>query len=432
MNTVAYRCPACGAPLEYDAQSGKLRCTACENAYALDLLETRNEEQREIQFERSASTFDAQDAAQMQAYTCPSCGAELMTDETTTATQCPYCGSPTILPERIEGGVRPEWVIPFSVTQEQAQAQFSAYFKGKKLLPRVFETTRNRIDRMRKLYVPYWLFDCSVTGRAVYDAQKKRVRREGDWEITETDTYVVCRGGSMDFKGIPVDGSAKLDDKITESLEPYDMSAAVPFASAVLAGAMADRADVDCADCEERARDRVKNSMEQALRSTVSGYTSVTTRNKSFYTTDSTVTPVLMPVWLMTTVKEGKTYTFAVNGQTGKLVCDVPADGKKTWLWAGGVFAGVMAAACAALYLAEMLESGMVCMAAILALIAAAVVVGVLMGQLKQAESAHSAGNYAVNGSFDLVARRDDFVNTTTTRRMIEQKADGKPAEKKE
>ena len=428
MSTVVYQCPSCGAPLAYHAQSGKLKCSACGNDYELDALEALNEsgEQGNIQFEMPSETFDGKEAAQMHAYVCQACGAELMTEETTTATECPYCGSPTILPEKIDGGVKPEMVIPFTVTKEQAQKLFEDYFKGKKLLPNVFLNTRNRITEMRKLYVPYWLFDCTAGGSAVYDAQKRRTCREGDWEVTYTDHYIVTRSGSMTFEHIPVDGSVKMDNQITESLEPYDLSAAVPFAPAVLAGALADHADVDSTDCVERARERVENSMEQALRDTVNGYTSVTTRRKGFHTEEGKVTPVLMPVWLITTEKEGKTYTFAINGQTGKLTCDVPADAKKSWLWFGGVFAGVFALACLALLAMGMIDGFMMLLAAVVAAIAGAITVSVMTSALKRAVSVDSAGNYIVKNSFKLHARHDHYLHTTQTRRRIEQKPDKK------
>jgi len=424
MSTVAYQCPCCGAPLAYGAESGKLECASCGNSYELDALEAMNESQEasSIRFDMPAETFDESEAAQMRAYICQGCGAELMTEETTTATECPYCGSPTVLPERIDNAVKPELVIPFTVTKEQAQAQFESYFKGKKLLPNVFLNTRNRIAEMRKLYVPYWLFDCRAGGSIVYNAEKKYVRREGNWEVTYTEHYFVARSGMMDFEAIPVDGSAKLDNKITESLEPYDLSAAVEFVPAVLAGAMADHADVESADCEERARQRVENSMEQALRSTVSGYTSVTTRNRRFHTEEGKVTPVLMPVWLITTEKDGTTYTFAINGQTGKLTCDVPADTAKSFIWGGGTFAGVFALMCAVFYFMGNLASGTLMAAAVAALIAAFVVYGSLVGQLKQAASVHSAGSYIVKDSFELHTRRDHYLHTTQTRRRIEQK----------
>ena len=276
---------------------------------------------------------------------------------------------------------------------------------------------------MRKLYVPYWLFDCAACGDVTYNAQKKHTRREGDWEVTYTEHYLVRRAGTMAFEHIPVDGSEKLDNKITESLEPYDLNAAVKFEPAVLAGAMADRADVDSEACEARARERVENSMEQALRNTVSGYNDVTIRSSRFSSESGKVTPVLLPAWLITTEKEGKTYTFAINGQTGKLTCDVPADTKKSLLWGGGVFALVFALACAALYAAGMLEDGTILIAAIAALLAGVGVVAALISQLRQAVSASAAGNYVVDQSFRLMVRRDLYLHTTQTRRQIEKKS---------
>ena len=428
MSTMIYQCPCCGAPLAYGAKSGKLECAACGNEYELDALEAMNEQQTEegIAFELPKETFDAQEAQQMRSYVCEACGAELMTEETTTATECPYCGSPTVLPERIEGGVKPELVVPFTITREEAQQEFEDYFKGKKLLPNVFLNTRNRIAEMRKLYVPYWLFDCEASGSVVYDAEEERTYRQGDWEITETDHYVVRRAGGMAFEGIPVDGSEKLDNKITESLEPYDMSAAVPFAPAVLAGALADHADVDAQSCESRAIERVETSMEEALRATVKGYTRVDAKTKHFAAEGGKVTPVLMPVWLITTEKEGKTYTFAINGQTGQLTCDVPADTKKSLLWGGGVFACVMAVVCAVMAVAGLLDGFMVFMAAITALVAAGIVVAVLIGQLKQAVSVSGASNYARRDTFELTVSQDHFLYRSTSRRKIEQ-----PQEKK-
>ena len=422
MSTFAYNCPCCGAPLAYDAANKNLKCASCGNSYELEALEAMNpaESAGGVQFDLPQETFSASEAAQMQAYICKGCGAELLTDDTTTATECPYCGSPTILPDRIDGSVKPEMVIPFTVTKEQAQKQFEEYFHGKILLPNIFKNSRNRITEMRKLYVPYWLFDCDAQGNIVYDAEKKSTSRQGDYEIENIEHYIVRRAGSMSFENIPVDGSEKLDNKITESLEPYDLSAAVPFQPAVLAGAMADHADVDAAACEGRAVERVENSMASELRDTVKGYSSVRERSKNIFAEGGKVTPVLMPVWLITTEKDGKIYTFAINGQTGKLTCDVPADNKKSWLWGGGVFAGVMGIGTLILHLMDKLGSGTLLGAAIIALVAAFGVYGALLGQLKQAVKQNSAANYVKNGSFNLTIRYDKYLYTTTNRRKIE------------
>ena len=423
MNIISYTCPCCGAPLAFSGASGKLECASCGNAYETEAIETMHlaAENDFVQFDLPKENFGAEDVAGMQAYICKGCGAELMTEDTTTATECPYCGSPTILPDRINGGVKPERVIPFTVTKEQAQQQFEDYFKGKRLLPSIFKNSRNRIADMRKLYVPYWLFDCEADANIVYDAEKEHTRREGDWEITRTEHYIVRRKGAMAFENIPVDGSEKLDNKITESLEPYDLSAAVEFRPSVLAGALADHADVNADLCEARAAERVENSITQAVRSTVNGYTRVTERSKNIHTEGGKVTPVLMPVWLITTEKDGTTYNFAINGQTGKLTCDVPADRKKSLLWGGGVFMGVLGLGALILWLINQLGSGTLLFAAIAALIAALAVVGGLTAQLKQAGHQDTAADYVRENSFDLDIHYDKFLYASESKRKVDK-----------
>lgn len=421
MSTKSYNCPACGAPLAFNAQSGKMECASCGNAFDTEALETLSatENREEITFESAAQTFDANESG-MQTYVCKNCGAELMTEDTTTAVCCPYCGSPTVLPDRLAGGVKPEWIVPFKITREQAQQQFNDYFKGKRLLPNLFLEGRNRISEMRKLYVPYWLFGCDAEADILYDAQKVHRERRGDWEITRTEHYIAHRRGRMRFENIPVDGSVKLDDKITESIEPYDMSDAIPFQPAVLAGAMADHADADQTECEQRAVERVEHSVSDAIRETVSGYDMVTERGKSICTSDGTAVAALMPVWLMTTVKENKTYTFAVNGQTGALTCDVPTNKKKAVLWGGGIFAVLFALIAAVLAMIDAIDNGTLLMGGIFALIVALAVVGVMKGKLKQASRQSAAANYLVDGSFALDLHFDQFLYEETEKRKIE------------
>lgn len=421
MRTASYNCPCCGGPLTFDGASGTLRCAACGNVFELEALEMLNssESGEEIAFARAAKSFQQSEEG-VQAYICENCGAKLMTENTTTAIECPYCGSPAILPDRIAGGVKPEKIIPFTITQEQARKQFEDYFKGKRLLPNVFLNSRNRIAEMRRLYVPYWLFNCDARADMVYDAEKEITQQQGEWEITRTKHYLVRRRGRMRFENIPVDGSVKLDNKITESLEPYDLRAAIPYHNAVLAGAMADHADADCAQCEKRAVERVAHSVEDIMRDTVKGYDTVHVRTRRLDTQDGQGVPALLPVWLMTTVKEGKTYTFAVNGQTGKLTCDVPADKKKSLLWGLGVFAGVMGLAALILALAKALGGGSLLICAVVAAIVALAVVGALQGQLKQATAQRAAHSYILDGSFHLDVNTDYFLYESTTKRKIE------------
>ena len=115
MATVAYKCPNCASALTYDGASGKMICEACDSQFDVQAIEAMyaQEDNMGVDFNLPTESYSEQDTAQMKAYKCNSCGAELITEGTTTATECPYCGSPTILPDRIDGGIRPEMIIPF-------------------------------------------------------------------------------------------------------------------------------------------------------------------------------------------------------------------------------------------------------------------------------------------------------------------------------
>ena len=275
---------------------------------------------------------------------------------------------------------------------------------------------------MRKLYVPYWLFDCEASGNITYDAEIEDTNEEGEWEVTTTKHYIVHRAGNMQFENIPVDGSEKMDDKISESLEPYDLSKAVAFQPAVLAGAMADHADVNAEACKKRAIDRAETSLSCALQDTVHGYTRVSERRSRINVEGKKVTPVLLPVWLITTNKEGKTYTFAINGQTGKLTCNVPTAIGKAFLWSIGVFGGVFGLGALALYLLNALEQDMLLIAGGLALFITIGVVGTMIGNLKQAAKESGASKYTSEEGLELTYESDHYSHTKTTRRKIEKK----------
>lgn len=347
MSVLSYKCPACGGPLAFSGEEGKLSCSSCSSVYEVDALEAlaKQADKDDIQFSMSSQEFGAADAGQILAFSCQFCGAELVTDANTSATECAYCGSSAIMTHQLESGAKPEKVVPFKVTQQQAKTMFDEYFSGKRLLPNIFLESRNRVAEMRKLYVPYWLFSCEVDADITFDAEEDETTRDAKGnETRKTIKYEVRRAGTLAFDDIPVDGSTFMDDKITEALEPFDYRDAIPFQPGVLAGAMADNADVEAQVCQERATVRVKRSTEQIFRGTTKGYDRISVRTSRINTKHGKATNVLLPVWLITTEKvesgEKKTYTFAINGQTGKLTCNVLPDKRKSMKWFWGLFLG--------------------------------------------------------------------------------------------
>ncbi|NLD33746.1 MAG: hypothetical protein GX653_02430 [Clostridiales bacterium] len=350
MPTLTYKCPSCAAPLIYEGREQVLQCNSCGNSFPVETVRQVNQIEQEDQqgsqtsWDMRDQQFSREEAARTKTYSCSSCGAELLTDETTVATNCAFCGSPSIMPAQFTPGTRPELIIPFIVKKQEAEDKFHGYFKGKKMLPNLFLQGRNQIDEIRQLYVPYWLFTCQADANMTYNATRVNTMRSGQYMVTTTQHYLVRRAGTLAFRELPIDASDKVDNDITETLEPYNTANAIQFVPETLSGAMANRANVSPEACKQRADQRISNTTESLFRRTVSGYNSVTTRSANIHIDNGTSMPVLFPIWLITTTREGKTYTFAINGQTGELTTNIPYSKGKFFGWTLGVAAGATAA----------------------------------------------------------------------------------------
>lgn len=336
-----YQCPACTGPLNFSPETGKVACEFCGSSYELAEIEALYREKdakateafaEQEAWDQSELTEDWGEAAEgMKTYSCPSCMAELICDEATAATSCPYCGNPTVVPGQFSGALKPDFVIPFKKDKEAAVAALKQHYGKRFFLPKRFKD-QNHIEKIQGVYVPFWLFDAETEGTAVFDAANRRVYRRGEYEITETSHYVVARGGDMAFEKIPVDASSKMPDGHMDSIEPFDYSELKPFSTAYLPGFLADKYDVAVEDSEDRADERCYGSLERELENTVVGYDTVSAKHRDFRIHRGKVHYALLPVWLLSTKWNGENFLFAMNGQTGKLVGDLPVDKKKYWL----------------------------------------------------------------------------------------------------
>ena len=364
-----YQCPACTGPLHYSAKSGKLTCDYCGSSFdvaEIEALYARKEAEAAAAKQAADAKAEAAQAAKAEAaeaaaasggwdtsdlsrdwgaeadglrvYSCPSCGAELICDQSTAATACPYCGNPAIVPGQFSGALRPDYILPFRLSKDDAVQALRAHYKGKPFLPRSF-TSANHIEQIQGVYVPFWLFDGGAEGAASYRASNTNVYETGDYEITETRHYHVVRAGSLAFEKIPVDASSKMPDDHMDSIEPFDYAQLRPFSTAYLPGYLADKYDVTIDDSRNRADTRCRETLAQALRDTVTGYGACVTEREDIALRRGKVHYALLPVWMLSTKWRGQDFLFAMNGQTGKLVGDLPTDRGRFW----GMFAAIAA-----------------------------------------------------------------------------------------
>ncbi len=352
-----YKCPACTGPIHFDSASGKMVCDYCDSVFEVSEIEDLYKDEnaaaalnQEItdpddKWELEGSEELAESSG-VRAYNCPSCGAELICDETTAATSCPYCGNPTIIPSSLAGALKPDYIIPFALDKEKAKEALREHFKGKKLLPKQF-AEENHLDEIKGIYVPFWVFDAESRADAEFSATKVRTWSDSEFDYTETRYYLLDRCGRAFFDNIPVDGSKKMSDELMESLEPFDLSQAVDFKTSYLSGYFADKYDVSAETCVETANSRVKKSAMDLLYSTTGGYLSVTKNRGRVRVSNGKAKYVLLPVWILNLSWNGEKFLFAMNGQTGKFIGNLPVDNKLAWkmrLIYGGAIALILTA----------------------------------------------------------------------------------------
>lgn len=337
-----YKCPACGGALSFDSGLQKLKCPYCDTEFEAEALREldealKQERPSEYNWEsQPEGRWSEEESKTLRSYVCESCGGEIVGDLNTAATTCPYCANPVVMAGQFSGTLRPDIVVPFQLNKEQAVAALHKHLQKKPLLPKAFKS-QNRIESMQGIYVPFWLFDAKVDANIRYRATRVHHWSDSHYNYTRTSHFKLIRSGSLGFANVPVDGSSKISNDLMESVEPYDLSRAVDFQTAYLAGYLADKFDVTADECKTRANDRIRTSTEQSFAQSTAGYLSVIPENSNISLNAGKVRYALLPVWILTSRWNDEIYTFAMNGQTGKMVGNLPIHHPTFW----GMFAGI-------------------------------------------------------------------------------------------
>lgn len=324
-----YKCPSCGGYLEFDAVSQKLKCPYCESIFELSEFADETKSTKETEKKKSEQTvrgWSAQELKGMYVYACKSCGGEIIGDETLGATRCPYCGNTVVMKEQFSGDIRPDLIIPFSKTKEEAIRNLESHVKYSIFAPKEYKS-RESLEEIRGVYVPFWLYDTDAQFDMNFATRVMgRSWREGDFICQEYKDFHIHKAGTMDFKNVPVDASTKMADELMDSLEPFDMKEAVPFNPVYMAGYAADRYDVDQHQNESRLDARIEDVVNNDIRNGLTNYSSVQYVGGHVNVGKKRAKYVLLPVWVLSSTWNDEIYTYAMNGQTGKVTGRIPVD----------------------------------------------------------------------------------------------------------
>ena len=421
METRTTVCPSCGGKVVFDPTLGKVKCEFCGTEFTpakIDEAWSGNEE-----ISSAPVALEEFGVDEMRSYSCSGCGAELMADLNTAVLQCPYCGNHSIVPAQLSGSLRPNFIIPFSYTKEQAMEKYREFTKKRFLLPLSFRRN-SHIEEMQGVYVPFWLFDGRVNMTGDYLADDK-TDHGSDKDILDVISdldplsFKVHREGSMNYRKVPADASRRMEDKLMDSIEPYELDKLKGFSPSYLPGFLAERYDVSMEECRERAHERIENTMRSKVRDTIK-HNTIAHRAEDFEYSGEQASYAMFPVWTLVTRWGGKTCKFAMNGQTGRMVGDLPVSPFRMMallipLFLGILFVGllVMAAIDAempAAFFAYLIVPVFVC-----------VFVGILLySGMKSVEKAESASKY-MTGSMKLTGSHEEVVGIAGAKKFIKE-----------
>lgn len=358
---MVYRCSKCGGALEYSAELNKMVCSYCGQSFGLDELNSKAEEPAGAQSEnnqqyqapnpdekrivhggtiftlKNSSGFASDEvgdyntilerrkeekekeesrmhaSVKMQIMRCTACGAELAVNGVETSTFCAYCGQATVVQDRVDDYLKPDYIIPFKITRDEAETIIRNNLNKGFFIPQGIKNFE--VEKVRGIYVPFWLFDMHYSDRQYY----KYSRKQGKTTVTRYE-YI---SGQTTFKKMTLDASLNLNDDSSARLEPYDMRQLKEFDMAYLSGFYSDRFDVGVADSTGNAVLKAGSLYNQEIANYLKHKTGNLVKSDpdfNVYKTDY----ALLPAWFLSFKYDNKPYTILVNGQTGKMVGAVP------------------------------------------------------------------------------------------------------------
>ncbi len=426
MANFEFKCPCCGGTLQFDNKSQETVCPYCDSHFAASDLkdytdDLASDKQEDTAWDESmVQAYTNQEMKGMKIYSCNSCGGEIIVDETTSSTTCPYCGNNLLVAKELSGDLKPNRVIPFKNDKEAVQQNLKKFFKKKPLLPGSF-SKESTIEEIKPLYVPFWLFGADVDGKVRFKGEIEKNYSDAYYNYKEIKYYSIVREGRIAFDHVPVDGSKKMEDQLMESIEPFNYEEAVDFNVAYLAGFAADRYDVSKDETFGRATERFRDGTINAFRGDVSGYDNVKVEDSNIQLSNTNTEYVLYPVWILNVKWKDKPFRFAVNGQTGKIAGNLPVSAAKFFMFFMIFFLGLAAAGLgigAACGGAEGLIYGLI-IGGVIGLIVALIVTLSMRKANKNVQFQNGAKNYVRPNSYAITGRKDIYLynKITKTRR---------------
>ena len=332
------KCPSCSAPIAFNPKLNKWKCEYCNSEFSLEEMQKYNNASSEENNKEVKEEIDEEEL-ELTSYKCQNCGAEIVADQNTAATFCVYCGSVAILKSKLSGKFAPDSIIPFKKSNDEAIKAFESLAKGRPLVPSDF-TNKKNIEKIKGVYIPFWLHNITISGSLNSNATRVKTWTTGNYIYTKTDFYELIRSGDVKYVRVPVDGSTNFDNDIMNSIEPFDYEKLEKYNHAYLSGFFAEKYDVPSKDTINEANKRALESTKDVMYEGTAMYDTRNITTNTLKPTENNTEYALLPVWMVNVKYGDKSYIFAMNGESGKFIGNIPLDKKKAFFYGVLIFIG--------------------------------------------------------------------------------------------
>lgn len=327
-------CDACGADLRYAPGQSRLVCDHCGHVQILpEARDTaRHAALGELDYRRALTAHLPLSAFEdLRLTACPACGAQVTLEGSLHATECPFCATPMVTDTGRHRQIKPQALIPFAIPEEQARHNMADWLGRLWFAPNGLKQYARHGRRLQGIYVPYWTFDAvshtrytGQRGTYYYETRIVNDRRE---QVRRTRWTPVSGRVTRGFDDILVMAATSLPRDYIDGLEPWDLSALVPYRPDFLSGFRAEGYTLDLPEGHALACRIMDRVIAQDIRRDIGGDVQQIGQVATELSRE-TFKHILLPVWLAAYKYRGRSFRFVVNGQTGEV------QGERPWsIW---------------------------------------------------------------------------------------------------
>lgn len=327
-------CEACGTPVEATDRF----CPACAAPNpAVQLSET-------VEVVRKQKHFR-----------CEGCGSEVATDPDHRSYVCPFCDSTYVVEFSREetGRQKPEFVIGFAVTLDQAREKFQQWLGSNSWFRPGDLKNATVVDKMKGIYLPFWGFSMLAEstwsariGEYWYRTETYTTTENGKTvtktrQVRETEWWNLSGNHHRYHAGYMVSGSKGLSQREADRVKPFQLPALKRYEPYYLAGWLSEEYTVRREAALERSKQEFYERERQEIESFMPGDTH---RDLHASTTFSHINSdlCLLPIYLLSYRYKEKLFRFMVNGQTGKVAGDKPLSWLKITMFSASVLLALL------------------------------------------------------------------------------------------